>query len=322
MSRIKVVKDNLSNVEMAKAMLPAIYAPRMAAGQVGQNQLAGAHWAVAAEEYLEEVVAILAPINTFSTDFSNQCFAKDANVVPAINVEIIKSIGSTTENTDDWENSKIENEFKTVTLKRYNTPFGISLNDIQDGAKMGKYLGTAIKEQATFIMNKLFAKIAAENIETVTVPDVDNFGPQYFTSKLSRSIKPRVVTALLDTLYYAALLPWDKLGIGISNLGADNVHESQDVENLLAGKDAVGLLAHPAGIAVAARLPQINEIPGISVIPLGTYAGIPFVLKQWAQPRKEQIWHSVESQIGFEVALPKFLRVLRKAAPAEKSATK
>lgn len=269
-------------------------------------QLSGV--SVLAKKAVDKFYDILAPIDVFSTTYSQDYVVQgQPNILPKLVVPIYNDIdgaevdnyGSFADRTDSGTVSCAE-----IEMHKIDKVISIYGRDIEQGVDLEKRLEAAASAMARRIQKFVFAGLAvgtaqaddpSTKVEALTVPAIGtedgkfNFG--YANQTLSEAIQPRVHGMLVDSAHYGALKAANKDSLTAADIDVDAVHKVQDTDAL--GTGAVGLIANRRGAVVGLAAPYMLKGAYASYEQL-TRGGqnIPFAVCTWYEPNENclKIW--------------------------------
>lgn len=226
-------------------------------------------WAVVAKKGIKRFFNQLAPLNAFSTTYSEETEAVgDGKVLPKIEVPVYDADGEADidnySNIDDrasGSSSSVE-----VELHLIDDVAEFTTRDIQKGINMEPVIEGLLSRIANKAQKFVFSKMSVgseqgddptKKITSITVPAIgegaDHFNYGYANQHLSEAIQPRVGAMLLDSEHYGALKATSRESFAPSDVDVDIVAKVQGLAAL--GEKAVGLLGSQKGAAVAFKAP-------------------------------------------------------------------
>lgn len=281
------------------------------------NSIAGLGWRGVASKSLATVEEIFAPLERFTTDFTDEVVAFGPGRAVTLQIEIAKEVGTALKDPDDWNVSSVKTDAVSVECHRYSRPFLVTSYDMAAGSRLEGKLAKAIEAVAKSVMSDLHAQIKeAAGVGLVQGITLNGFTPEFVATELSGKILPGVSAMVVNPTYHAKLTPYNadslKLEDGVYGMGG--IYKATGLEGLTADNTSIGYMGYETAIGVVSRQPLIPMDNGaIFVSELGTVGGIKLYLKQWIVPGLEGIMHSVEAAVGTVVALPGNLCVLSTA---------
>lgn len=332
-------------VKRKKALFPALFMnadersqfeARMAAQVVDNNNLGQSDaslWSIISTEAIDATAKKYFDLGR-TTHVVEGYIPSAPGVRPTVHVEVVTSAGGAIKNATDWDQSNLVNKYVPVTLDRYSCPFGLSSYDIMHGETIKSKVGAAIESVVAAVVNAYFttAAAAAPTASGAAAPTATNagrflantstFGPEVVAQQVSAIFGGYgpVDDLILDPTLWAKLVPTNALGLGTEpgTYGVEYMHRTAGLNmaannGLTATTGLLGLAVRRNGIVAGFGVPSYDETQGIAVRSLGTVAGIPLVLKSWADRGKEIIYNSVETMAGFAVANPLSISVLTDA---------
>ena len=247
----------------------------------------------------------LAGLRSMSMDFSDEVANKKTTKVEVP----LSSGGSVSENPTDFETSPGMNLGKaTVDMVHLFLPW--SLNFAQYNTSNLARLENNLVDNANAFADAIWQKIAAlftvANYGAAAV-DVtsDNFGAAQAKTLWQGIAKAQAKHLLLDSAYYAALMPATKDGFYVDGrdmapYGFTGIHHVSDWST--AGTNVVGAAINPAAVAVASRLPEIpqkvaDQITNIRTLPLDQL-GMTVMMCEWGTTKTREDYMTIEAYFG------------------------
>lgn len=269
-------------------------------------QLSGV--SVLAKKAVDKFYDILAPIDVFSTTYSQDYVVPgQPNILPKLVVPIyndqdgaeVDNYGSFASRTDSGTVTCAE-----IELHKIDKVICIYGRDIEQGVDLEKRLEAAASAMARRIQKFVFAGMAvgtaqaddpSTKVTALTVPAIGNDAGQfnfgYANQTLSEAIQPRVHGMLVDSAHYGALKAANKDSLTAADIDVDAVHKVQDTDAF--GTGAVGLIANRRGAVVGLAAPYMLKGAYASYEQL-TRGGqnIPFAVCTWYEPNENclKIW--------------------------------
>lgn len=297
-------------------------------GVSGGVQLTG--MAVLAKKAVDKFYELLAPIDVFSTTYSEDYVVQgQPNILPKLIVPIY----------DDQDGAEVDNyasfatrtDSGTVTcaeieLHKVDKVITIYGRDIQQGVDLEKRLEAAASAMARRIQKYVFTGLAvgtaqaddaSKAVTALAVPAIGNadgeFNFGYANQTLSEQIQPRVNGMLVDSAHYGALKAANKDSLTAGDLDVDAVHKVQDVDAL--GTGAVGLIANRRGAVVGLAAPYMIKGAYASYEQL-TRGGqnVPFAVCVWYEPNDNAIKIWLGTMVGVKVTDARAIKVLTSTA--------
>jgi hypothetical protein len=267
----------------------------------------------------------LAPLNVFSTDFSNEpvSFARQK-----VQVELVTSTGSILTNPTDFEQTSAANSNVEVTLNHYSRPVGLSAVEMSLGHKLMTKAQSAANLLANTVLDVCTALITEANY---TNPPVDadaesaltggKFDVNVLKAMWSAGSNFDVKNAVLDGSRFADFLP--------SNLESFNPMTSQTgiygfdrftYHNRFAaaGSDIVAFVCDPGAMAIAGRAPAnvgymgLSELIKTTEVPLDIL-GMSVWINEWVSTKNRAVWFSYDVVFGAALGDPARLTVVKSA---------
>lgn len=222
-----------------------------------------------AERAMNTLESKLAPLDLFSTDFSDEPVADNARgggPRQTLQVELVKTAGDVLTNPTNFEVSNTENAAVSVVMNHLSRPVGLSAQDLNQGRRLMTKATKAAEAIANAVMDSCLSLVTTTNYDNpvVNVPsldptlaEADRFSVKHLRA-LWASLKATPRHGLLATEAYSNLLPGnleafrtpgDRTGI----FGYDRLDWTDRFA--AAGEGVAGFAANPAAMAVAARLP-------------------------------------------------------------------
>lgn len=287
------------------------------------NSIAGLGWRTVASKSLAAVNEVFAPLDRYTTDFTDEIAIFGPGRSVTLTIEIAKEVGEAIKDPEDWNVSAVKTSPVNIECHRYSRPFLVTSYDMAAGSRLEGKLHKAIEAVAKSIMKDLHGQIKAAAPQVISGLTLDSFTPEYVATVLSGQILPEVSALTLNPTYHAKLTPYNadslKLETGVYGIGG--IYKATGLESLADDKKTIGYMGYENAIGIISRQPLIpTENGAIFVSELGSIGGIKMYLKQWFLPGMEGIMHSVEAAVGSVVALPENLRLLSTAAGSEPAA--
>ena len=263
---------------------------------------------VLAKKAVDKFYDILAPIDVFSTTYSQDYVVQgQPNILPKLVVPIYNDIdGAEVDNYGSFANRTDSGKVTCaeITLHKIDKVISIYGRDIEQGVDLEKRLEAAASAMARRIQKFVFAGLAvgaaqaddpSTKVEALTVPAIGNeegkFNFGYANQTLSEAIQPRVHGMLVDSAHYGALKAANKDSLTAADIDVDAVHKVQDTDAF--GSNAVGLIANRRGAVVGLAAPYMLKGAYASYEQL-TRGGqnIPFAVCTWYEPNENclKIW--------------------------------
>lgn len=269
-------------------------------------QLSGV--SVLAKKAVDKFYDILAPIDVFSTTYSQDYVVPgQPNILPKLVVPIYNDADGA--EVDNYGSFASRTDSGTVTcaeieLHKIDKVITIYGRDIEQGVDIEKRLEAAASAVARRIQKFVFAGMAVgtaqaddpnAKVTALTVPAIGNeegkFNFGYANQTLSEAIQPRVHGMLVDSAHYGALKAANKDSLTATDIDVDAVHKVQDTDAF--GTGAVGLIANRRGAVVGLAAPYMLKGAYASYEQL-TRGGqnIPLAVCTWYEPNENclKIW--------------------------------
>lgn len=320
--------EEMSREERMKSLFPVAYAPSSLVPEQPQmsdvtnnsNNIAALGWKTVASKGLAIATAVFAPLDKFTTDYSESIVAFPSGASVTTTIEIAKSVGEAIKNATDWNVTAVKTEAVKIEINRYSRPFLITTAEMAQGSKIEGKLTVAIETVVKTIMDDLHTQIKEANPSVIGGLTVDKFTPEYVATDLSGLIIPEVTALIVSPTYLARLTPYNADSLKLENgvYGIGGIYKATGLDKLAEDGKSVGYMGYSNAIGIISRQPLMNPLPNgaIFVSQLGSVGGISLYLKQWSSPGVEGIWHSVEAAVGSVVAVPQNLRILSAGDPA------
>lgn len=284
------------------------------------NSIAGLGWQTVASKSLAAISELFAPLDRYTTDYTNEIVAFGPGASVTLKIEIAKAVGEAIKDAKDWNISDVNTEAVDIVCHRYSRPFLVTSYDMAAGSRLEGKLYKAIEAVAKAVLKDLHEQIKTAQPEVISGLTLDSFTPEYVATVLSGLIIPEVSALTVNPTYHAKLTPYNadslKLETGVYGIGG--IYKATGLENLSDDKKTIGYMGYENAIGIISRQPLIPTDNGaIFVSELGSIGGIKMYLKQWVVPGMEGIMHSVEAAVGTKVAMPESLRLLTTATTSD-----
>lgn len=289
------------------------------------NSIAGLGWQTVASKSLAAISELFAPLDRYTTDFTDEIVAFGPGASVTLKIEIAKAVGEAIKNAKDWDVSGVVTEAVDIECNRYSRPFLVTSYDMAAGSRVEGKLKKAVEAVVKSVVNDLHVQIKTANPQVISGLTLDSFTPEYVATVLSGLIIPEVSALTVNSTYHAKLTPYNadslKLETGVYGIGG--IYKATGLENLSDDKKTIGYMGYENAIGIISRQPLIPTDNGaIFVSELGSIGGIKLYLKQWYKPGMEGIMHSVEAAVGSVIAMPENLRLLSTAGASPASEVK
>lgn len=294
--------------------------PAMAGISAG-NTLTGMQ--VVAQKGIEKFYALLAPLDGFSTTFSQDFVVPGRKgILPKLEVPVYDDTDTGEE--DNYDSFAEREDGGTVAgaeveLHKRDKVIIVTARDIQQGVDIEQRITAALAAMARGVQESVFQRLAVGTkdaagaaVAAVTVPEADNFTFAYANQSLSEAIQPRVSAMLLSSEYYGKLKPTDKDGLTPADLDVDLCAKVEGLAKL--GTGAVGLLTNKRGAAVGLAAPYMMQ---------GAYASYeqmqyngqnaPIGIATWFDPNENCIKIWLGTMVGVAVTDAAAVKVLKNA---------
>lgn len=286
------------------------------------NSIAGLGWRTVASKSLAEVKEVFAPLDRYTTDFTDEIVAFGPGRAVTLTIEIAKEVGEAIKDADDWDVSAVETEPVNIVCHRYSRPFLVTSYDMAAGSRLEGKLKKAVEAVVKSVVKDLHVQIKAANPQVISGLTLASFTPEYVATELSGMIIPEVSALTVNPTYHAKLTPYNadslKLETGVYGIGG--IYKATGLEALSDDKKTIGYMGYENAIGIISRQPLIpTENGAIFVSELGSIGGVKLYLKQWYKPGMEGIMHSVEAAVGTVVAMPGNLRLLSTATTSDRA---
>lgn len=260
----------------------------------------------------DDVTDALNPRLLYFGEFSKD-FSKDAiipgreGVFPKVQVKIVKSASLVQKDATDFRGSNSDAALTDVIMHRYDATWSATVYERNNGEKMTNFASTAAKELVLELETD-FMEILDGNksVEIVEVSNLDTFGPKDITRKIRHRINPVVDCVVLDPAYYSNLIPTDMVGMPLRTgaFGVNTISEASNAAAAITENDsavAAGFAATKRGIAVATRLPIVDNALNIQTEIITLTNGMSFLLKKWGDDNTETVYYSLSIMAGFAI---------------------
>ena len=286
------------------------------------NSIAGLGWQTVASKSLAAISELFAPLDRYTTDYTNEIVAFGPGSSVTLKIEIAKTVGEAIKDAKDWNISDVTTEAVDIVCHRYSRPFLVTSYDMAAGSRLEGKLYKAIEAVAKAVLKDLHTQIKTAQPGVISGLTLDSFTPEYVATVLSGLIIPEVSALTVNPTYHAKLTPYNadslKLETGVYGIGG--IYKATGLESLSDDKKTIGYMGYENAIGIISRQPLIPTDNGaIFVSELGSVGGIKMYLKQWVLAGMEGIMHSVEAAVGSVVAMPESLRLLSTASSSDSS---
>ena len=109
------------------------------------NSIAGLGWRTVASKSLAEVKEVFAPLDRYTTDFTDEIVAFGPGRAVTLTIEIAKEVGEAIKDADDWDVSAVETEPVNIVCHRYSRPFLVTSYDMAAGSRLEGKLKKAVE---------------------------------------------------------------------------------------------------------------------------------------------------------------------------------
>lgn len=227
---------------------------------------------VMAQRAIDRFYEILAPVDAFSTTYSQDYVVQGSpNVLPKLIVPIYSDEdGAEVDNYEGFDKRTDSGKVTCaeVELHKIDKVIRVYGRDIEQGVDLEKRMEAAASAIAREVQKYVFggmkvgtaqadnadAKIVALEVPAVGTEEGSfNFG--YANQTLSEAIQPRVNAMLVDSAHYGALKASSKDSLTAKDLDMDGVYKVQNTDAF--GTGCVGLLANRRGAVVGIAAPYM-----------------------------------------------------------------
>lgn len=303
------------NPAAVEAVMTAQDGQPMMHGVSAGVQLSG--MAVLAKKAVDKFYDILAPIDAFSTTYSQDYVVQgQPNILPKLVVPIYNDEDGAELNNYDSFDKRTDSGTVTcaeIELNKIDKVIRIYGRDIQQGVDLEKRMEAAASALARRVQKFVFGTMAvgtaqadnsSKKVAALTVPEIGNedgkFNFGYANQTLSEEIQPRVHGLLVDSAHYGALKAANKDSLTAADLDIDEVHKVQDADAF--GANAVGLIVNRRAAAVGLAAPYMIK---------GAYAtyeqlsrggqNIPLAVCTWYDPNNNCICIWMGTMVGSKI---------------------
>lgn len=319
--RAQIAEETAKN--HASLMAAGLTAPHITA----ESSYAALNWNTVAQNgiaaYVQQRLAPLAGV--FSSDISGAAVPVDnPDAMPSVTVPVYDIAEDSAQinptNLDNLDGGACYGV--SVKLDLIGAGIEVPVSAITEGYKAQEMVKGVVETVLRRAMSYVLSKVVATGVTTtggatidvpasVTVPTVDTgFTPGYVNRKLTGLLESESRSLLLNSEYYAALRPDDKLSLDLRGLALDGVHEVRQVSAL--GDDVVGLLASKNSMAVAMRAPTLFGPAYDTVMQfVDGNTGLPLTMVQYYKPGEMTMHIKVLTAIGAKRVAPESARILK-----------
>lgn len=312
----------LAVAEAEQAAMELAGQPAMA-GEVSMNG-----WQVVAKKAIERFYAMLAPLDAFSTTFTEDFVLQGApNALPQLEVGIYDDSGEAA--VDDYTDYNTRDTGKassaTIQLHKIDDSVTIYARNIKQGINPELMVQSLISRVAKRVLKYVLENMAegtaqaddsSKKVGSITVPAIGaedgkfNFG--YGNQVLSEAVQPHVHGMLVDSAHFGALKAANKDSLTAADLDIDVVAKVQDTEAL--GSNAVGLVANKRAAAVGLAAPYFIPAAYDSVQQM-QHKGLncPLTIATYYLPGINAIKVVVACMVGVAVTDAEAVKVLKTA---------
>lgn len=248
------------------------------------------------------------PLEKFSTDFSAEAVAVAGNGTgprSAIKVDLVGSGSTVQTNPTSYESGDSTVTAVSVSMAEYSAAFHITTAERNSGRKLEKLLMANVHgllnkvdavTSALFTVANFGAVILDKDPTTVTAADIKTL-----IAATGKFNERNLITDTTFWAQFAATSDRNSLGTIDGAYGLDSMSYISDWSN--AGTNVNGIIADPAAVAMAARLPE-NDREVEEVIDLATFElpnGLTAQLAKWVSTASRNTWHSLDIVYGAAV---------------------
>lgn len=198
------------------------------------NSIAGLGWKTVASKSLAAVSEVFAPLDRYTTDYTDEIVTFGPGRAVTLTIEIAKEVGEALKNTKDWNVSAVETEAVEIECNRYSRPFLVTSYDMAAGSRLEGKLNKAIETVAKAVLKDLHTQIKAAKPEVISGLTLESFTPEYVATVLSGLIIPEVSALTVNPTYHAKLTPYNadslKLETGVYGIGG--IYKATGLEDL------------------------------------------------------------------------------------------
>lgn len=276
---------------------------------------------ILAEQAMNTLPSALAPLNVFSTDFSNERSQRSGSGPrQTIQVELNTSAGDVLSNPTNFEVTAAADTNVAVVMNHLSRPVGLSVQDLNQGRRLRTKATKALEAIANAVQDACFALVTTTNY---TGTPVDVAGPTAVNHATLKALwgkisNGREKNAVMTGEAFSQFIP-EKLddynpATSRTNIrGFDNFHYSNRFA--AAGEGVIGFSCDPSAMAVAAMLPAdpgdaknrdyiASEV--VAIDPLG----ISIEFNVWFSRATRGHWLSYDVVFGAAVGDPSALFIL------------
>ncbi len=248
------------------------------------------------------------PLEKFSTDFSDEAVAVAGNGTgprSAIKVDLVGSGSTVQTNPTNYESGDGSVTAVSVSMSEYSSAFHLTTAERNSGRKLEKLLMANVHGLLNKIDAVTTALFTVANYGTVVLDkDPTTVTTADIKTLIAASGKYNERNLITDTTFWAQFaVTTDKNSLGVIDgaYGLDSMRYISDWSN--AGTNVNGIIADPAAVASAARLP-LNDREVEEVIDLATFElpnGLTAQLAKWVSTASRNTWHSIDIVYGAAV---------------------
>ena len=205
---------------------------------------------------------IFAPLNAFSTDFSDESFSQGQNV----RFSIANSGATAQKNPTNWESGDSGLANVNCVVDQYSVSFQLTPRQLNNGFRLEQLVDINLQSFGNKIMDTAFAPLTSTNFANVIVASA-NITQANIAAAMKTAFptiaKNQVKNAILDGTGYAALLPTTlttEIGPRPGLAGYDGVYLNTRWTG--AGANIYGFFGGPGAVGCIAGLPEQVAIGG------------------------------------------------------------
>lgn len=198
------------------------------------NSIAGLGWKAVASKSLAEVSEVFAPLDRYTTDFTDELVIFDRGRPVTLTIEIAKKVGEAIKDAEDWNVSAVETDPVDIVCHRYSRPFLVTSYDMAAGSRLEGKLKKAVEAVVKSVVKDLHVQIKDAKPQVISGLTLTSFTPEYVATELSGMIIPEVSALTVNPTYHAKLTPYNadslKLEPGVYGIGG--IYKATGLENL------------------------------------------------------------------------------------------
>lgn len=258
---------------------------------------------------------VFAPLNAFSTDFSDETFEQGQNV----RFQIANAGATVQTNPTNWESGDSGLTNVNCLVNQYSVSFQLTPRQLNNGFKLDQLVSVNLQNFGNKIMDVAFTPITSTNFANIVLASA-NITQANIAAAMKTAFptiaKNQIKHAILDGTGYAALLPsalTTEIGAKPGLAGFDGIHlntrwtgAGANIYGFFGGPGAVGLLAGlPETVAIAGQFEGLEQ--SILSVPLGgggtlNQAGVQPMLQvtmsSWLSLATRTRWVSFDAMFG------------------------